>query len=80
MSITIFHFTDKQNEQIYIANSEMKTVLFLNEVLQSLRIVPFSFIIRVLYNYETCFLPQAPYFTQLILKLLKLFAQSDIIL
>ena len=80
MSIAIFHFTDKQNEENYIANSDVKTVLFLNEVLQSLRIGPFSFIIRVLYNYVTCFLPKAPCFTQLILNLLKLFAQGDIIL
>ena len=44
MSIIIFHFTGKQNEQNFIANSEMKTVLLLNEVTQSLRIVPFPFI------------------------------------
>ena len=66
MSATIFHFTDKQNEENYIVNSEMKTVLFVNEVLRSLRIEPFSFISHVLYNYGTYFLPPAPYFTRLI--------------
>ena len=82
MSTTIFHFTDKQNEENYIVNSEMKTVLFVNEVLRGTTVIAnwalFVYFTRFIQLWDL-FPSTSPLFYA-VNKLLKLFAQGDIIL